>query len=95
MSSESLRFTVRLTPHGGSDDISGWGTGPNGSRLLKARVSAPPEDGKANDALIRLLAAKLHVGRSRIQIISGAASRTKVIAVHGLASLPAGFGEKL
>jgi uncharacterized protein YggU (UPF0235/DUF167 family) len=89
-----LRFTVRLTPRGGSDDISGWGTGPQGSRVLKARVSAPPEDGKANDALIRLLAAELHVGRSRIQIVSGATSRIKVIEVQGLASLPAAFGDK-
>ena len=95
MSLESLRFTVKLTPRGGSDDISGWGNGRNGSRLLRARVSAPPEDGKANDALIRLLAAQLNVGRSRIQIVSGAASRTKVIEVQGLTSLPAGFGEKL
>ncbi len=94
MSSESLRFTVKLTPRGGSDHISGWATGPEGHRLLKARVSAPPEDGKANDALIRLLAAELHVGRGQIQIISGATSRTKVIEVQGLTSLPAAFGEK-
>lgn len=90
-----LRFTVKLTPRGGRDSISGWQTGPNGSRFLKARVSAPPEDGRANDALVRLLAAKLHVGRSCIQIVAGAASRTKLIEVQGLASLPATFGEEL
>lgn len=90
-----IRIAIRLTPKAGRDAISGWQTGPNGSRVLKARVSAPPEDGKANDALIRLLAAKLHVGRSRIQIVSGAASRTKLIEVQGLTSLPATFGEEL
>lgn len=94
MSSESLRFTVRLTPRGGSDMISGWEIDPNGGRLLKARVTAPPEDGKANDALIRLLAANLHVARSRIEIVSGAASRTKLIEVQGLGSLPSAFGAK-
>lgn len=93
--SSPLRFTVRLTPRSGGDSISGWQTGPNGSRFLKARVSAPPEDGKANDALIRLLAAQLHIGRSRIKIVSGAASRTKLIEVQGLASLPAVIGEEL
>jgi len=90
-----VRFTVKLTPRGRGDSISGWQTGPNGIALLKARVSAPPEDGKANDALIRLLAAKLRVGRGSTEIISGASSRTKVIEVHGITSLPAGFGEKL
>lgn len=91
----AVRFTVRLIPKAGCDAFSGWAQAPNKSRLLKARVSAPREGGKANEVLIRLLATKLRVGRSSIEIISGAASRTKIIEVHGLTSLPAGFGEKL
>jgi uncharacterized protein len=92
---KGICIAVRLTPKAGEDAISGWRTGSDGARYLKARVSAPPEDGKANDALIRLLAVKLHVGRSRIPIVSGAASRTKLIEVQRLTSLPADFAEEL
>jgi uncharacterized protein (TIGR00251 family) len=92
---KGIRIAVRLTPKAGQNAISGWQSGPNGSRFLKAWVAAPPEHGKANDALIRILAAKLHVPRSRIQIVSGAASRIKLIEVQGLTSLPAAFGEEL
>jgi uncharacterized protein (TIGR00251 family) len=91
---DGIRFAVRLTPKGGRDAVAGWDRGPDGKVFLKARVSAAPEDGKANDALIRLIAKKLRVGSSRVQIISGATSRKKIIEVEGLAALPAGFGEE-
>jgi len=75
----TIRFAVRLTPKGGRDRVEGWTTEPDGKRYLKARVSAPPEDGKANEALIRLLADTLSIGRSKVRIVSGAASRLKMI----------------
>lgn len=48
------------------------------------RVAAAPESGKANEAVRDLLAATLRVPRSRTEIVSGAASRDKVVIVHGL-----------
>jgi len=75
----SARFTVRLTPRGGRDAIDGWD-----GDTLRVRVSAAPTDGKANDALVRLLAKALGLAPSRLAIVSGASSRTKIIEAEGL-----------
>jgi uncharacterized protein (TIGR00251 family) len=87
-----LRFAVRLTPKGGRDAILGWEDGPDGKRYLKVRVSAPPEGGKANAALTRLLAKLMGVAPSKVRIVSGAHSRMKMVEVETLASLPETLG---
>lgn len=51
---------------------------------LHVYVSARPEGGKANEELIAALAQALRVGRSRVSIVHGHASRRKVVAVEGL-----------
>jgi uncharacterized protein (TIGR00251 family) len=89
--SRKVSFPVRLTPKGGRDAIEGWIQGPDGKRYLKARVSAPPEDGKANDALIRLIAKALGVGKTKVRIVSGAASRMKLIEAETESPLPASW----
>jgi uncharacterized protein YggU (UPF0235/DUF167 family) len=91
---DRIRFAVRLTPKTGRDAVAGWDRGPDGQVFLKARVSAAPENGKANDALVRLIAKKLRIGSSRVQIVSGATARTKIIEVQALDVLPAGFGDE-
>ena len=78
-----VRFRVRLTPKGGRDAIEGWWTDAAGRPALKARVAAPPEDGKANAALIGLLARALEVKKADVRIASGETSRLKVIDVDG------------
>ena len=50
----------------------------------RARVAAPPERGRANQALIRLLAAALDVPRSSVSVVGGGTSRAKVVEVEGL-----------
>jgi len=75
------RISVRLTPRGGHDAIEGW----NGD-VLRVRVSAAPVDGKANDALVRLLAKALGVAPSRVTLVTGAQARVKVVEVEGLAA---------
>ena len=75
----NVRFAVRLTPKGGRDRVEGWAIDSGGRRYLKARVSAPPEDGKANEALVCLLAKALNVGKSKVRIVSGTTSRMKTI----------------
>jgi uncharacterized protein (TIGR00251 family) len=52
---------------------------PDGSWL--ARVKAPPVDGKANEALIELVAAHFAVRRNQVRIRSGASSRSKTVEV--------------
>jgi len=76
----TARIRVRLTPRGGRDAIDGWD-----GDVLRARVSPPAVDGRANEALIRLLSGALGVPRSNISIISGERSRTKLVEVEGLA----------
>jgi len=75
-----VRFAVRLTPRGGSDRVDG--VSADGSLL--ARVAAPPVDGAANEALVRLVARELGVAPSSVAIVSGSTGRNKMIAVDGL-----------
>ena len=70
------RITVRLTPRGGRDAIDGWD-----GDVLRVRVASAPVDGKANDALLRLLAKALGVAPSQLVLVSGAQSRVKTIDV--------------
>ena len=78
------RLTVRLTPRGGRDALDGWGEDGAGRRVLKARVSAPPADGAANEALIALLAKALGHPRGAVRLAAGATARIKRIEVEGM-----------
>jgi hypothetical protein len=81
-----LVFRVRLTPKGGRDAVDGWTRGADGGEYLKARVASPPEDGKANLALIALLAKVLDVPKSSIRIASGQSARLKTIEISPAAA---------
>ncbi len=76
-------FRVRLTPKGGRDALEGWTKASDGTSHLKARVRAVPEDGKANAALIALLAHALGIARSALAIASGEKARLKTVAATG------------
>lgn len=78
-----VSFQVRLTPKGGRDAVEGWQQASDGSEHLKARVRAVPEDGKANAALIALLASELAIPKSAIRIAAGATSRLKRVEIAG------------
>jgi uncharacterized protein YggU (UPF0235/DUF167 family) len=86
VSTRGVSFVVRLTPKGDRNKIDGWGAAADGSRHLKARVSAVPEDGKANAALIALLSKTLGVPQSAIAIARGETARIKHMTVRGDAS---------
>ncbi len=80
--SDRLVLRVRLTPRGGRDRVEGWIDNPSG-RVLKVRVAAPPVDGQANAALIRLLAKSLGVAKSAVAITAGQTARIKTVAIEG------------
>jgi uncharacterized protein len=52
----------------------------------KVRVTAPPEGGKANDAVLRLLAKALDLPRADLELAAGSASRDKVVTLVGLST---------
>lgn len=81
--SDHIRLAVRLTPNAGRDGIGGAETGADGERMLKARVTAVPEKGKANKALIELLAKQLKLPKSSISVISGETARKKILRIDG------------
>jgi len=80
---DGVVVACRLTPKGGRDAIDGAATLSDGMRVLLVRVRAVPEDGKANDALIRLIAAKAGAPASKARLVSGAKSRLKQVAISG------------
>jgi uncharacterized protein (TIGR00251 family) len=83
ISASGLVVAVRLTPKGGRDSIDGIAQLSDGSTVLKARVAAAPTDGEANDALIRLLARKLHLAPRDVTLVGGATSRIKRMLIKG------------
>jgi len=73
----------RLTPKGGRDAIDGVARLADGTSVLLARVRAPPENGRANEALCELIAARLDAPASRVRLAGGGKSRLKQVAVSG------------
>ena len=71
-------------PRASRDEIVGFEVDSSGADTLRVRVSAPPVDGRANDALVRLLAAALGVANGAVEIVGGHTARTKIVAIDGL-----------
>ncbi len=73
-----VTFRVRVQPRASNDAVGGeW----NGA--LKVRITAPPVDSRANEALCRLLAEHLNVPPGAVRILSGERGRTKRVEVRG------------
>jgi len=73
-------LSVKLQPRASANEIVlHGGTGNE----LRIRVSAPPVDAAANEALIRLLAERLDCARGRIELLRGYKSRHKLVKLHG------------
>ncbi len=74
---------VRLTPKSSRDALEGVDTLSDGRRVFKARVRAVPENGKANEALRRVVADALDAPLSAVSLTQGASGRIKTLAIEG------------
>ncbi len=81
--SDGLLVRVRLHPAARKDGITGMGEGVDGRWMLKAAVTKPPEGGKANQALIKMLAREWRVAKSSFAVYQGQTNRNKVLKLHG------------
>lgn len=70
-------FDVKVTPRSSFNKIKF----DDRSKIIRVYVTAPPEDGKANEAVIRLLSDEMHLPKSQISILRGHSSRTKTIRI--------------
>ncbi len=77
--SHSVKINLRVIPRAKRDAIEGFS-----ANVLRVRVTAAPQDGKANQAVVKLLARHLRLSRSSVVITSGAKSRDKVVEIFGL-----------
>ena len=75
----SVSFYVQVQPRASRDAIEGEYTG-----ALKVRLTAPPVDDRANEALVRLLAERLNVPLAAVRIVAGEKSRRKRLVVAGV-----------
>ncbi len=75
---DGCTVSVRVQPGAKRDAVLGLHAG-----AIKVALTAPPVDGRANDALVAFLAEQLDLPRFRLELIAGASSRSKVIRVTG------------
>ncbi|MBI2707364.1 MAG: DUF167 domain-containing protein [Proteobacteria bacterium] len=77
-----MRLIVHLIPKASANKIEGWAQDVQDQRVLRVKVTAVPEDGKANLALIKLLSKTFHVSKSRISLVRGTTSRIKELDIE-------------
>lgn len=80
---DHIRLSIRLTPNASRDAVESVEVMDDGEAWLRARVIAVPEDGKANKALVQLLAKRLGVPKSSVSFISGETARKKILRIDG------------
>ena len=88
VSETPARISVKVKPRASRDVVEGWQ-----ESTLVVRLTSPPVEGAANNSLIRLLAKRAGIARSRIRIVSGEKGRIKVLEFEGME--PAELKERL
>jgi len=76
--SDGVLLSIKLQPRSSANEIGE----PLGNEL-RIKVTAPPVDGSANEALVRLLADALGCPRNRVELLRGHGSRHKTVKLHG------------
>ena len=70
---------VRVVPRSSREEVAGLSEG-----AVRIRLTAPPLENRANEALVRFLSRALGVSRSRVELVAGERGRNKVVRVHGM-----------
>ena len=78
---DGVSLAIKLQPRASANEIGG----PLGNEL-RVKVTAPPVDAAANEALLLLLAGRLDCPRGRVELARGHTSRHKVIKLHGFSA---------
>lgn len=77
--SETATLSVHIQPRASKNEITFMESGG-----IKIRLTAPPVDGAANEALIRFLADTFSVSKSQVEIVTGQISRDKIVRINGI-----------
>lgn len=80
---DGVRLAVKVTPRAARSEVQGIEVDAAGQAHLAVRLTAPPESGKANAALIKLLAKRWRLPASDFRLVAGATARRKVLHVQG------------
>lgn len=80
---EKSEIPIRITPNAPKNAVEGWMADASGARWLKVKVTAVPEDGKANAALIKFLAKQCGIAPSKLVLVAGDTQRLKRIKYLG------------
>ncbi len=84
MTERTTRLRLRVSPGATRTELAG-----RHGDAWKVRVSAAPERGRANDAVVDLIAERLRLPRAAVSLVSGRTSRDKVIELRGLSPIEA------
>ncbi|MBP2292196.1 DUF167 family protein [Azospirillum rugosum] len=80
---DGVRLTLRVTPKASRNGISGLVDTASGAKALKVMVTAVPENGKANEAVVKLLAKAWKLPKTSLTVVAGATDRNKIVHVAG------------
>jgi uncharacterized protein (TIGR00251 family) len=83
--SRSITLSVRVTPHAKQNRVQ-----PQEDGSVKVYVTAPPEHGRANEAVVEAIADWLGVKRRDVEIVRGATSRNKIVRITAAGTIPPG-----
>lgn len=77
-----MRLIIHLIPKASANKIEGWALDAQEQKVLRVKVTAVPENGKANAALLALLSKTFHIAKSRIVLVRGETSRIKELDIE-------------
>jgi len=78
-----FEIKLRATPGASKNAVGGVWQGPDGAPRLVVKVTAPPDSGRANKAIIAAIASAFDLPKSSVTLVSGAKTRLKAVTLDG------------